>query len=174
MNGIGMNYGAYNAYSAYSANASAYKGYVSPAMQERADSIKEAMGINPKSKEEAHKAQGGKCETCENRTYQDGSDEMVSFKTPTKISPEQAYGKVLSHEKEHVANAVAEGSKPNKELVSATVTLKTDICPECGRSYIAGGTTTTVMKTYNSDPYSQNRKSYEAESLKGNGVDLKL
>ena len=91
------------------------------------------------------------CQTCKNRRYQDGSNEMVSFKSPGKIRPEEAYAKVMGHEQEHVANARAEGSKQNKELVSATVSLKTAICPECGRSYIAGGTTTTMMKTYSDD-----------------------
>lgn len=111
------------------------------------------------------------CQTCKNRRYQDGSDEMVSFKTPGKIAPGESYAKVMGHEKEHVANAVAEGNKPGKELVSSTVSLKTAICPECGRSYIAGGTTRTVMKTYGSDPYSQNQKSFEAEATKGNRID---
>ncbi len=111
------------------------------------------------------------CQTCKNRRYQDGSDEMVSFKTPGKISPGDSYSKVMSHELEHVANARAEGSKPGKELVSATVSLKTAVCPECGRTYIAGGTTRTVMRTYGEDPFSQNQKSYEQEATKGNYVD---
>lgn len=111
------------------------------------------------------------CQTCKNRRYQDGSDEMVSFKTPGKISPGESYAKVRSHEQEHVTNAVAEGNKPGKELVSASVSLKTAICPECGRSYIAGGTTRTVMKTYGSDPYSKNQKSFEQEAAKGNNID---
>lgn len=115
----------------------------------------------------------GKCETCENRRYQDASNEQVSFKAPGKIRPAEAYAKVMGHEKEHVANAVAEGSKPGKELVSASVSLKMDICPDCGRSYISGGTTTTIMKTYKGDAYSQNQKSYEAEATKGNNVNLR-
>ncbi|MDE5864546.1 MAG: hypothetical protein K2K56_06450 [Lachnospiraceae bacterium] len=112
------------------------------------------------------------CQTCKNRRYQDGSDEMVSFKTPGRISPEESYAKVMGHEKEHVANAVAEGNEKNKELLSATVSLKTAICPECGRAYIAGGTTKTMMKAYADDPYSQNRKSFEQEAAKGNYIDL--
>ena len=111
------------------------------------------------------------CQTCKNRRYQDGSDEMVSFKTPGKISPEESYAKVMSHEKEHVANAIAEGNESNKELVSTTVSLKTSICPECGRAYISGGTTTTLMKTYGKDPYSQNQKAFEKEAATGNRID---
>ena len=121
--------------------------------------------------ESSSKVSPVECQTCKSRRYQDGSDEMVSFKTPGRISPEESYAKVSSHEQEHVTNAIAEGKKPGKELVSASVSLKTAICPECGRSYIAGGTTTTVMRTYGSDPYSQNQKSYEQEAAKGNYID---
>ena len=32
------------------------------------------------------------CQTCKNRKYVDGSDEMVSVKTPSKISPGEAAG----------------------------------------------------------------------------------
>lgn len=111
------------------------------------------------------------CETCNNRKYKDGSDEMVSFKSPSKIAPEQSYAAVMGHEREHVANAVAEGSEKNKELVSVSVSLKTEVCPECGQPYVAGGTTNTVMKTYKDDPYSQSRKIQEQESLAGQVVD---
>ena len=111
------------------------------------------------------------CETCKNRRYQDGSDEMVSFKTPGKISPEESYAKVSAHEQEHVTNAVAEGSKPGKELISANVSLKTALCPECGKAYVAGGTTRTMMKTYGEDPFSKNQKAFEAEATKGNNID---
>ena len=111
------------------------------------------------------------CETCKNRRYQDGSDEMVSFKTPGKISPEESFAKVSAHEQEYVTNAIAEGSKPGKELISANVSLKTAMCPECGRAYVAGGTTRTMMKTYGEDPFSQNMKAFEAEATKGNNID---
>ncbi len=119
----------------------------------------------------SRKVQPVECQTCKNRKYQDGSDEMVSFKTPGRIKPEESYGKVMAHEQEHVMNAIAEGNEKNKELVSATVSLKTAICPECGRTYIAGGTTTTMMRIYGDDPYSKNLKSFEAEATKGNNVD---
>ncbi|MGN0494594.1 MAG: hypothetical protein ACI4GW_00065 [Lachnospiraceae bacterium] len=119
----------------------------------------------------ASKVKPVECQTCKNRRYQDASDEMVSFKTPGKITPGESYAKVMSHEQEHVANAVSEGNEPGKDLVSSTVSLKTAICPECGRSYIAGGTTRTVMKTYKSDPYSQNQKSFEADATRGNKID---
>lgn len=99
-----------------------------------AEKIKKRLGIE-------------KCETCENRKYVDGSNEAnVSFKTPAHIDPSSAATVVMAHEREHVANAVAEGRKPNAELVSATVRLHTAICPECGRSYVSGGVTNTKIK----------------------------
>ncbi len=121
--------------------------------------------------EDVGKTGSTECTTCALRKYRDGSDEMVSFKTPGRISPEESYGKVMSHEKEHVANAVAEGSRPDKELVSVSVSIHTSVCPECGKAYVSGGTTTTLMKTYADDAYGRNQKAYEQEALKGNNID---
>ncbi len=112
------------------------------------------------------------CTTCENRMYVDGSNESdVSFKTPGHISPEQSYGKVLSHEQEHVSNAIAEGNKPDKQLLSATVSLKMATCPECGRRYVAGGVTKTTMKYTESSPYEKGRKLIEGSFFKGMNID---
>lgn len=115
----------------------------------------------------------GECQTCKNRKYVDGSNEgNVSFKTPGHISPEASGAVVMSHEKEHVANAVSEGNKPGKRLVSATVSLQTAICPECGRAYVAGGTTRTTMATYSDNPYDKARKSIEGSFLAGQNIDF--
>lgn len=112
------------------------------------------------------------CATCESRMYVDGSNESnVSFKAPGHISPEQSYGKVLSHEQEHVSNAIAEGNKPNARLVSATVSLKMATCPECGRRYVAGGLTKTTMEYSESNPYDNGRKLIEGSFVKGMNVD---
>ena len=86
------------------------------------------------------------CETCKNRKYQDGSDEMVSFKSAAHISPEASAATVRSHEQEHVSNACKKAAQNNGKVIAANVTLKTEICPECGRSYVAGGTTQTQIK----------------------------
>lgn len=112
------------------------------------------------------------CTTCENRMYVDGSDESdVSFKAPGHISPEQSYSKVLSHEQEHVSNAIAKGNKPNAQLMSATVSLKMATCPECGRRYVSGGLTKTSIKYTESVPYEKGRKLIEGSFLKGMNID---
>ena len=105
------------------------------------------------------------CSTCASRQYQDGSDEGdVSFKAPGHIDPSASAGKVMAHEQEHVANAYEKAAKGNGRVMSANVSLKTAICPECGRSYVSGGVTHTTI-SYSKDAYGQNRKSYEAEAV---------
>ena len=61
-------------------------------------------GRAPQGAESAQEAlKEGECQTCEERKYQDGSDDMgVSFQTPTNIKPEQAASAVRGHEKGHV------------------------------------------------------------------------
>lgn len=87
----------------------------------------------------------GKCQTCEKRKYQDGSDDMgVSFQTPTHIDPKQVASAVRGHEQEHVVREQAKAQREDRRVVSQSVTLHTDICPECGKVYISGGTTRTV------------------------------
>ena len=102
------------------------------------------------------------CETCENRTYVDGSNENdVSFKTPGRIAPEAAASKVMAHEYEHVRNAYQEDKEEGKELVSVSVSLKTAICPECGKTYIAGGETRTTMRNgVEENPYAKQQDAY--------------
>ena len=73
-------------------------------------------------------AEEGECQTCEQRKYQDGSDDPgVSFKTASHIAPEQAKAK-----------------REERKVVSQSVSIHTDICPECGKVYVSGGTTRTV------------------------------
>jgi hypothetical protein len=115
----------------------------------------------------------GECQTCKNRKYVDGSDEMVSFKSPAKISPEAAPSMVRAHEQEHVSNAYAKASKAGGKVMQASVAIKMAICPECGRAYIAGGTTTTQIK-YPGDKYSQNQKSANYDAFAGSNIDTKV
>ena len=87
----------------------------------------------------------GKCETCEKRKYQDGSDDMgVSFQTPTRVDPDQAASAVRGHEMEHVVREQAKAQREDRKVVSQSVTLHTAICPECGKTYVSGGTTRTT------------------------------
>ena len=108
-----------------------------------------------------HKAVGRKsspaeCETCANRKYQDGSHENdVSFKTPSHISPSIAATVVLGHEHEHVANAYEKERNGEGEVKRVSVTLHNDICPECGRVFVAGGVTHTQMKYHHDDEKQQ-------------------
>lgn len=119
------------------------------------------------------KSSPAECETCKNRKYQDGSDEMVSFKSAAHISPEASASRVRAHEQEHVSNAYKKAAKGNGKVLAANVSLKTAVCPECGRSYVAGGTTTTKIQYSNeSNPYQQNKKSADAAALIGMNFDL--
>jgi len=92
------------------------------------------------------------CQTCKNRRYQDESaDPGVSYQTPTKISPDRAAAAVRAHENEHVGREQAKAKRQGREVVSQSVVIKTAICPECGRVYISGGTTTTVTRAKSKD-----------------------
>lgn len=94
----------------------------------------------------------GECQTCKERKYQDGSDDPgVSFKTPTNIAPNQAAAAVRGHENEHVVREQAKAQQEDRKVVSQSVTYHTDICPECGKAYVSGGTTRTVTKANNSE-----------------------
>ena len=92
------------------------------------------------------KSSPAECQTCKERKYQDGSNENVSFKSPTHISPNAAAGAVRAHEGEHVANAYSKAAKDGGKVINASVSIHTAICPECGTSYVSGGTTHTLIK----------------------------
>ncbi len=125
-------------------------------------------------REPGRKSSPAECQTCKNRKYQDGSDEMVSFKTPGHIDPDNAASVVMGHEQEHVANAYAKARDNNGVVQNVSVSLKTAICPECGRTYVSGGETNTQIKYYNEDnPYQQDMKSSDAvNKYRGANVDL--
>lgn len=115
------------------------------------------------------------CQTCKNRKYKDGSNEMVSFKSAQHVSPEQAASAVRAHEQEHVSNAYKKAAEKNGKVISAAVSIRTEICPECGRSYVAGGTTRTQIKYYNEDnPYQQDLKSADRTKYAGMNLDYAI
>ena len=112
------------------------------------------------------------CKTCKSRKYQDGSDENVSFKAATHISPDAAGAAVRAHEGEHVSNAYTKAAEKNGNVINASVSIHTSVCPECGRTYVSGGTTRTMIKYENEDnPYQKNQKSLDAALLTGANVD---
>ncbi|MDE6674823.1 MAG: hypothetical protein K2K19_08445 [Acetatifactor sp.] len=112
------------------------------------------------------------CQTCKSRKYKDGSDEMVSFKSATHLSPQSAGAAVMAHEQEHVSNAYKKAALGDGKVLQASVQLHMGVCPECGRSYVAGGTTSTTIQYNEDNPYEKNAKSLQAEAFKGNNVDM--
>ena len=129
---------------------------------EEASPVEEEFSLPGEDKPADGVEDDNKCETCENRTYVDGSNENdVSFKTPGHIAPEAAASKVMAHESEHVRNAYQEDKEEGKELISASVSLKTAVCPECGKTYVAGGETRTLMRSgVEENPYEKQQQMY--------------
>ncbi len=125
-------------------------------------------------KQAGKKSSPAECETCKNRKYQDGSDEDVSFKSPAHINPNAAASRVRSHEQEHVNNAYKKAAENNGKVMSCNVSIHTDICPECGRTYVSGGTTATQIKYMNEEnPYQKEMKSSDAANkYLGMNVDI--
>ncbi|MBQ6734623.1 MAG: hypothetical protein IJR00_06920 [Lachnospiraceae bacterium] len=122
------------------------------------------------------KVSPAQCQTCATRMYKDGSDENdVSFKAPGHIDPGASAAVVRGHEQEHVVNAYEKAAENNGKVLQASVSLNTAICPECGRSYVAGGTTTTMIKYSGeeSSPYRANQKAFDgANGAIGGNLDL--
>ena len=115
------------------------------------------------------------CSACASRKYQDGSDEQVSFKSAAHISPNAAGAAVRAHEGEHVSNAYKKAAMNNGRVVHAGVSIHMSICPECGRSFVSGGTTHTTIRYYEDNPYGRNTKSaHVAAGIKGQKVDVGL
>ncbi len=169
----------YNSYTPYSMDPiSGISGYGQLAGVTGIQSGSEAHKVikNPNEsnvKSAGRKSSPAECETCASRKYQDGSDEQVSFKTAQHISPEAAASRVRAHEQEHVNNAYTNAAKNNGKVLSANVAIQTAICPECGRSYVSGGTTTTQIKYYNEEnPYQKNLKATDSAKYKGRMIDI--
>lgn len=149
--------------------------------EEKEQERKELMGIEDPMKKENpaeprkpgdKKKPGEECQTCKERKYQDGSDEMVSFKSAAHISPESAAARVRSHEQEHVSNAYKKAAEGNGKVISASVSIHTAVCPECGRTYVSGGTTQTQIKYYNEEnPYQKGLKTADQAKYSGMNAD---
>ena len=116
------------------------------------------------------------CSTCQSRKYVDGSDDLgVSFKAPAHVSPEGSGAAVMFHEQEHVSRESSKAQSEGRKVVSQSVQIYTDVCPECGRVYTSGGKTTTTTKSDNKDTdyFMDNMKNYFGKQY-GKYIDIKL
>lgn len=96
------------------------------------------------------------CQTCSNRKYKDVSDDSsVSFQTPTRVAPGAAESQVRAHEQEHVTNEQTKAGQKGRKVVAQSVAIHYSVCSECGKSYVAGGTTTTITKSEQRQDYSE-------------------
>jgi hypothetical protein len=50
---------------------------------------------------------------------------------------------VIAHEEQHVQHNAQEAAREGMKATS-TVQIHSAVCPECGRIYVSGGTTTTT------------------------------
>lgn len=140
----------------------------------KTDALSKTDAIEYKdSNKRSEKTSKTECQTCKERKYQDESNEgNVSFKSASHISPELAGTKVRAHENEHVSNAYKKASQRDGKVLQASVSIHTAVCPECGRTYISGGTTHTKIQYGNeSFPFQKNLKSQQKEALTGNHID---
>lgn len=149
-----------------------YSNYTNPEAEDASTVIR-----NPgesTEKQAGRQSSPAECKTCKERKYQDGSDEEVSFKSAAHISPDAAASRVRSHEQEHVSNAYKKAAQSNGKVVSCNVSIHTSVCPECGRTYVSGGTTATQIKYYNEEnPYQKELKSSDAANkYLGNNIDI--
>lgn len=66
--------------------------------------------------------------------------------------------------------------KPHKKTAPwfmPLVSIHTSVCPECGKTYVSGGTTNTAIRYPNEDnPYQKNRKAADATILPGANFDV--
>ena len=133
-----------------------------PGMHNPVSNQDAAYGKTPeavKNSDEVIKLPGStECQTCSKRRYQDKSNDAgVSFKSPTYISPENAASAVAAHEQEHVRNEQSSAARDGRQVISQSVRIFTDTCPECGRVYVSGGETRTVTAAKPASPQTPSR-----------------
>ena len=176
---IGGIYSPYGSYTSYASADSYTPAYDAAGGMTAGEEPKEEHAIirNPgesTEKQAGRKSSPAECKTCKERKYQDGSDEDVSFKSAAHIDPNAAASRVRSHEQEHVSNAYKKAAQNNGKVVSCNVSIHTSVCPECGRTFVSGGTTATQIKYYNEEnPYQKEMKSSDAANkYRGMNVDI--
>lgn len=148
-----------------------YEEESAPALGNAEMEAPEGNGVKVGAESAQAAVEEGKCQTCEKRKYQDESDDMgVSFQTPTNVSPEQAAAAVRGHENEHVVRERAKALQEDRRVVSQSVTIHTDICPECGKVYVSGGTTRTVTAAEKEQPEQQNNQQDDQQKQEQKGL----
>ena len=61
----------------------------------------------------------------------------------------------------------------NGKVISASVSIRTNVCPECGRTYVSGGETNTQIKYFNEDnPYQKGKKTADSAVYSGMHVNI--
>lgn len=178
-NMIGGIYSPYGSYTSYAGADSYTPAYDAAGGMTAGEEPKKEHAIirNPgesTEKQAGRKSSPAECKTCKERKYQDGSDEDVSFKSAAHIDPNAAASRVRSHEQEHVSNAYKKAAQNNGKVVSCNVSIKTSVCPECGRTFVSGGTTATQIKYFNEEnPYQKEMKSSDAANkYRGMNIDI--
>lgn len=165
----GIGYGMYSSFGGY-ANYANYAKSASVAAQ--GVSADKTEGMSPAQIRQLKRTGAIECEACKSRKYQDGSNESdVSFKSPGHIDPSSAGSAVRAHEQQHVSNAYQKAGKMDGKVVAANVRINTSVCPECGRSYVSGGQTTTMIKYNEDNPYGKEAKKMDEANLVGNNID---
>ncbi len=71
-----------------------------------------------------------------------------------------------------MANAYDKAEQEGGKVLHASVAIHYATCPECGRRYVSGGTTSTMIRYPKDNAYGSNKKAFEAEATKGNNIDF--
>lgn len=184
MTPLGLN--QYNSYGSYAGGMGYQNAYASGAVSAGFQATGGVEGakkpgaiLNPNESTKVmpgKKSSPAECQTCKERKYQDGSNEAnVSFKAAAHVSPEAAGTAVRAHEGQHVANAYKKAAEGNGTVLQASVSIHTAVCPECGRTYVSGGTTDTKIRYGNEkNPYVQNAKNADRGVLAGMNFDARI
>jgi hypothetical protein len=72
----------------------------------------------------------------------------------------------MGHEMEHVNHEQARAQEEDRTIVAQYVQIHTAVCPECGRTFVAGGTTTTVTGSKSGESYAN-----KASGALGRSID---
>jgi len=139
------NYYGYNMYNSKQTNNPSNENKTeSPESSESSE--RKNVTTNSVEGKEFERVEDEPCQTCAKRKYVDSSKDLgVSFKSGAHVTPEAAASAVRAHEYEHVGNRRAEAMREGKEIISQSVQIHTSVCPECGKTYVSGGTTRTMM-----------------------------